>query len=379
VQFFVNGVAFGSFVPRLPEISAGLDLSLDDLGLALSIATGIGLMGGLAAPALVSRFGTRRSLISFAAVLVAGLALMSVSAVPAVFVFAYAIMAISDGVVDVAMNMQGSWLSGRRHAPVMNRLHGLWSMGTVVGGLVAAWAAASGVSIRTHLSVVAVVLFAAVVFVSKGLLAHDEEQPTGPVEEVAVSAPERRTSPARLTLILLALSGAFAITTELATSDWAAFRLTEDLGTTAGFAGLGYVAFTSGMTLGRLVGDSVLVRVGSETLLRAAVVVASAGMAGAAFLPNRWLVLVAYGVAGLGGSTFFPKLYDDAAKVRGRPGAGLAWLRTGSGVAAFLIPLTVGTLAASSLSVGTAVAIVTLPSAAGLFLISLRSTDQAVG
>ena len=39
-----------------------------------------------------------------------------------------------DVLVDVSMNMQASWLSARRHTPVMNRLHGLWSLGTVVGG-----------------------------------------------------------------------------------------------------------------------------------------------------------------------------------------------------------------------------------------------------
>ena len=40
-----------------------------------------------------------------------------------------------DIFIDVAMNVQGSALSARRHAPVMNRLHGLWSLGSVAGGV----------------------------------------------------------------------------------------------------------------------------------------------------------------------------------------------------------------------------------------------------
>ena len=79
-----------------------------------------------------------------------------------------------DVLVDSAMNTQGSWISGRRAVPVMNRLHGLWSLGTVVGGLVAAQAAASGVSLRTHLLVASAAFFAVVVFVGRGLLTTDE-------------------------------------------------------------------------------------------------------------------------------------------------------------------------------------------------------------
>ncbi len=390
VQFFINGAAFASFVPRLPEIRSDLDLNLDELGLALSIATGVGLVGGAAAPTLVARFGTRRLLTGFAALLVAGLALMSLVTDPVLFVIALAVMAVSDGVVDVAMNLQGSWLSARRHAPVMNRLHGLWSLGTVVGGLAAVQAASADVSVRTHLLVVAGVLTAGVVFVAGGLVAEDAVVDPTPVRpdgrptilgghEPLQPTPVGPERPAPSRRWLFALAGAFAVTLELAAMDWAAFRLTEDLGTTTAFAGLGYVAFTAGMTSGRFVGDSLLIRIDQDLLFRIALVITSVGMAGAALLNDRWMVLAAYGTAGLGGSTLFPKLYDDAAKHRGRAAEGIAWLRTGSGATAFAIPLVVGTLAASRLSVGAAVAIVSLPCAAGLMLLSLRSPSGSVG
>ena len=180
----------------------------------------------------------------------------------------------------------------------------------------------------------------------------------------------------RLTLVVLAVSGAFSVAVELVSTDWAAFRLTEDFATTAGFAGLGYVAFTTGMTVGRLGGDSVVLRIGSDRMLRLAIVVAGLGLAGAAFIPNRWVVLAAYVVAGVGVATFFPKLYDDAAKFRGRRGAGLAWLRTGSSLTALFIPTVVGVLAATDLSVGEATAIVTLPCVVGLYVLSLRRSPS---
>ena len=373
VQFFVNGAAFASFVPRLPEIRERIGVGLDGLGLLTSLALVVGTVGSLQAPALIARFGTRRTLIVGGVMLTAALPTLGFATAPIVFVFGLAMMSVADGLVDVSMNLQGSWLSGRRHAPVMNRLHGLWSMGTVVGGLVAAQAAAAAVSLERHLLIAAVLMAGGLVFVGRGLLAVDEGGHDAAGEEGSTpAAAVRRSRATRTPLLLLAMAGAFSITVELVSGDWAAFRLTEDFGATAGFAGLGFVAFTAGMTTGRLGGDFVQLRIGDDRMLRLATLVAGVGLAGAAFFPNRYAVLAAYVVAGVGTSTFFPKLYDDAAKFRGRRGRGLAWLRTGSSLTALLIPTVVGVLASTSLSVGAATAIVTLPCVAGMLALSLR-------
>jgi hypothetical protein len=83
-------------------------------------------------------------------------------------------------------------------------------------------------------------------------------------------------------------------------------------------------------------------------------------------------VLVAFVFAGLGIATQFPKLYDDAAKFPGRPGAGLGALTGGSRLALLATPALVGALAGTSLSVGAATAIVTLPAALVFVMASRR-------
>ncbi len=384
-QFFVNGAAFASFVPRLPEIRERIGVGLDGLGGLLTIAITIGTVGSLRSPAIIARFGTRRTLIVGGLLMVSALPTIGFATVPFVFVVGAAAMMVADGLVDVSMNLQGSWLSARRHAPVMNRLHGLWSLGTVVGGLAAAQAASAGVSLRVHLTCASVLMIGSLLFVGRGLLTVDEgddesvdetddetRDPNGEHDETDRGRGAKRSRATRIALLVLALSGACSITVELVSTDWAAFRLSEDFGAAAGFAGLGYVAFTIGMTVGRLGGDLVVMRIGDDRLLRWAIIVSGVGLATAALAPNRWVVLAAYAVAGLGVSTFFPKLYDDAAKFRGRRGLGLAWLRTGASVTALMIPTLVGVLAASSLSVGAATAIVTLPCVTGLFALSSR-------
>ena len=369
VQFFVNGLVVASFVPRLPEIRDRVDISTGTLGALLALGSAAGLLGSLVVGRCIERFGTRRVLIGGALALVAALALIGLATTPIVLLFALMGLSSMDVLVDSAMNSQGSWISGRRAVPVMNRLHGLWSLGTVVGGLVAAQAAAAGVPLRTHLLVASAVFFGVVIFVGRGLLRTDEFVLDDPDDAVPRGAPGRPRS--RFPLLLLGVASGCSIAMEMTSSDWAAFRLSDDFGAAAGVAGLAYVAFTVGMTTGRFGGDWAIARFGMQRVFNVAISMTVVALAAISFVPNRWVVLAALVVAGLGVATQFPKLYDDAAKFPGRPGAGLGALTGGSRLALLITPALVGALAGTSLSVGTATAIVTLPAAA-IFVVTSR-------
>lgn len=380
-QFFVNGMLFASFVPRLPEIRDRIDIGNDALGQLLAIGALSGVLGSLAVGRMIERFGTRNLLIVAGIALCCSLSIIGVATVPAVLLIGLAAMSIFDVLVDSAMNLQGSWISGRRKAPVMNRLHGLWSLGTVVGGVAAVQVAALGVSLQTHLFAVTVILLVVVIVVGTNLLRDDEHVAEHAVESSATVGPPASGTPGtsgtfamrwlRGPLVLFAVVGACSIAMELTSSDWAAIRLSDDFDVSPAIAGLAYVAFTSGMTVGRFGGDSMIVRFGHRLVTDVGIAMTIVGLAAASFVPNQWVVMAGYLVAGLGVATQFPKLYDDAAKHPGRPGAGLGALTGGSRVALLFTPVLVGTLASTRLSVGAATAIVTLP-AAVLFLLLVR-------
>ncbi len=393
VQFFVNGALFASFVPRLPEIRDRIEIGNDALGRLLAIGALSGLVGSALVGRAVERFGTRNLLWVAGICLCSSLSIVGLATAPAVLVIGLASLAIFDVLVDTAMNLQGSWISGRRRAPVMNRLHGLWSLGTVVGGVAASQLAGLGVTLRVHLLAVSAILLVVVIFVGAGLLRNDEHpapeqgstadgpagvRPTsgtpGGSGSVATVASDGVARPARWfrgPLLIFALVGGCSIAMELTSSDWAAIRLSDDFGASAGIAGLAYVAFTVGMTVGRFGGDSMIFRFGHQRVADIGIVVAMFGLVVAALVPDQWVVLFGYLASGLGIATQFPKLYDDAAKHPGRPGVGLGALTGGSRVALLVTPVVVGTLATSRLSVGAATAILTLPAAA-VFLVATR-------
>ncbi|MCY3635578.1 MAG: MFS transporter [bacterium] len=371
VQFFVNGALFASFVPRLPEIRDRIGVSVAGIGALLSIAGVLGLVGSAVASHAITRIGTRNVILAAGALLSMSLAVVGLATVPAVLLVGLSMMMAFDALVDIAMNMQGSWLSARRHTPVMSRLHGLWSLGALVGGVASSRVADAGVSLPAHLLVAAGLLLVVIGVVGPGLLRDDE---TATQSE---SPPDRgdangMASSSRVTLLLFLVIGFTAAAMESTSFDWAAFRLTDDLGTSAGFAALGYAAVMGGMTLGRFAGDWGKARLGQDRLNSLSVTMTATGLAVASFVPNRFLIVAGYLLAGLGIASLLPSVYDTAAKRPGRPGAGLGALTAGLRVAILVVPFAIGGIAGSHLSVGTAVAIVALPSAIIFLLMTVN-------
>ncbi|MEM9041842.1 MAG: MFS transporter [Actinomycetota bacterium] len=388
VQFFVNGAMWASFVPRLPEIRTRIDVSVGTIGVLLAIGSITGLLGSVTLATVIGRFGTRRVLIYGALALTVALTIVGLATHPAVLVVGLAGLSAFDVYVDSSMNMQASWLSGRRSVPVMNRLHGLWSLGTVLGGLVSLQLAAAEVPITTHLLVAAVFFAVVVAYVGSGLLVEDEHDPQAeadvgadpvgdPAADAGAPADDRSDrpvvpSPLRRGLIVLGVLAACSIAMEMTTSDWAAFRLADDLDASPGVAVLGYVGFTVGMTVGRLGGDWAVARFGSDLVLQGGTVIAAIGLATATLTPWVPTVVIGFLLAGLGVATQFPKLYDEAARHPGRAGAGLGALTGGSRIALLIVPLLVGTIADTSLGVGAAMAFVTLPAAVVFVVLSMQ-------
>ncbi|MDW3179506.1 MAG: MFS transporter [Acidimicrobiia bacterium] len=366
VQFWVNGMVVASYVPRLPGIRDKLELDLRTIGTLIAFATAAGLVGSVGVGPAVDRFGTKRVMIGGASVLVLALPFVGIVSSAAALLVVLGLIAAADVFTDVAMNIQGSVLSARRHAPVMNRLHAMWSLGTVVGGVVAAAMAAWDVDLRVHLAGASVFLLCTLLYVAPGLLTNEER----PAEDVR--APSSSTTGVSTVIVTFALLGAAAILPEVITSDWAAFRLTDDLGATEGLAGLAYVSFTSGMVAGRLAGDMAVHRLGGALVLQGATLLATIGIMLATLVPAAPVVFVGLFLAGIGVSVMFPQLYDAAAQAP-RPGKALGGLTAGTRIALLVAPFLVGVLAdTDALTVGAAIAIATIPAAVVLLVLTRR-------
>lgn len=368
-QFFVNGAMTASWIARAPQLRDQIGVSVDRYGLLMTIAASVGVVGSLIAGRVIHAASTRRVLQVGAVVMVLSLLVVGAAQSPWVWLIGMFAYLFIDVFVDISMNLQGSWISARRHTPVMNRLHGLWSLGTFAGGLGAVAANSADLSPFTHLAIVAGVMALVLIVVTRNLLptdegAHADVQPVDPTG----AAPSRRTRLAPI--VLLVFAGMFAVVAEVTGGDWATFRLSDDFGATGAVASLAFVGYTVGMSVMRFSGDWLQLRLGHLALHRLSMSLATAGFVLAALVPVEVVSLAGFFLVGLGVATFMPKLYDDAARLPGRRGAGLGAMTAGMRVAFLVTPVAVGALAGTDLSVGAAIAIFTLPSMLGLAVVT---------
>jgi predicted MFS family arabinose efflux permease len=300
--FFVNGATYSSWVPRLPEIRADLDVSDTALGLTL-LGGGLGgLVMSAVSGRIVDRFGSRITTVATSVVLSALLPLVAFAPAPAVLFVTLLTIGAFDGITDVAMNTQALQLQGLRPRSILNRMHAVWSIGTLTGALIASRAAAAGVSLESQLIVTSVVLVVLACSAFHYLLAPV------PVAPQHVDDDGRRIRlPRRLVAGLFGL-GMLAILAELPATEWASLLMEERFDLSIGSAGFGFVGFAAGMVVGRLGADLVVDHFGPEHARRGGATVAAIGLTLACIGWAPWVSVLGFFVAGCGASTLFPML-----------------------------------------------------------------------
>lgn len=357
--FFVNGAVIGSWLPRLPEIRDRLGIDLRTLGLTLALG-GLGSLAGSSISGLVvGRIGARRAAVISAVVLYLLLPLISVAPTAIVLAAVLATMGFIDSQADVGMNAVGIRVEQAVGRSIMTRLHGLWSLGTLIGSGASALAVLAGVGLLPLLVVLAVVGVATALSAAR---------------LVPESPPRPRVGSRSGSLAVgLMLAGGTAVFIEGAPFDWGAIFLIDVTGAGPALAGTAVILFTGGMLIGRLGGDHLVDRFGSVPTLFAGLVLSVAAMLLVVVSQVSPLALVGFAVWGLGVSVALPVLYKLAGGHHSfAEGSGLAALTVGTRLGFMVSPALIGA-AATTWNLPTALAVV-VGVAAVASMITIRLT-----
>ncbi len=374
-MFFVNGATFSNWLPRIPEIRDELGLGNAGLGVTL-LGGGLGgIVGALLVGRLSERIGSRRLLTIAALALSAGMPLIASAPSAATLLALLTVLGSLDVFNDVAMNSQGVMVQERLERPIMNRLHGMWSLGFTGGAVVGSAARATEIDIQVHLAVVGAVLLGTVLAVRRWLIpsdtAHDSvSRPSG-----GAAGTERARRGPTVAMIAMALAAIGAIALEVTPNDWASVLL-ADVFDAGRFSGLGTVACAGAMLVGRLAGDHVQARVGDHRLLTGSMILIATGASITVIAPVTAVAIVGLVIWGLGLSVVFPQLYATAARLPGTSaGAGLGWMLLGQRFGSMVCAVAVGAVsqwqgmrAAFAVVCGTALV---------MLLVSLRTASSA--
>ncbi|WP_417374048.1 MFS transporter [Glutamicibacter protophormiae] len=328
--FLTNGALFANMAPRLPEFKTQLGLDAGAYGLLVTAWPVGAIIAGLAAGSLIRRFGS--AAVAVFGTLATGLAVLGAGSAGslALVAAAFVVGGAMDAITDVAQNAHGLEVQRRYGRPILNSFHALWSVGAVLGGLMAAGAMALGLPLGAHFAI-SWLIFAAVALTA-WKFCLPARGPVEPVEEHSVAAePVPAASRARITVVIaaLVLIASAGIMVEDAGNSWATLYL-GSLGAPSALAASGYIALVGGQFIGRILGDSMVHRFGQRLIAQLGAVLVAVGMGLALAFPSIPGSLLGFAAAGFGVATLVPAAMEQADRIPGlAPGTGLSivsWL-----------------------------------------------------
>ncbi|MED7930035.1 MFS transporter [Nonomuraea sp. LP-02] len=315
LTFVLAGLMVGTMTVRIPALT-------DKLGLSESMVGSVLLVWGLGA--LVTMQSMRRVMARLGSrtVLRVGGPLTALSLVAVAFapdlpllMVAVAFFGMAFGMVDVAMNAQGSTVEQAYGRPLMNGMHAGWCVGAITAGGAGSLSIAIGLSFTANVALIGLVALPLMIAVGRTHL------PEPPAAERAVATGRRRLPPI---VYLLGAIMFFAFMVEGTVADWNGLYMRDELGAPEAVAALGYPVFEAGMLIARLTGDRLRVRYGVRGMLTVSGL-ATAGFFAAVLLAPAALVAVgAMFFVGLGVATISPLTLSLAGTATTTPGPAIA-------------------------------------------------------
>ncbi len=317
--FAVHGTVTGTFASRLPWTAHHVHATAGSLGAVLVTPTLGALVAMPATGRVVHRFGTRGAMRVLLALWTAALALPGLMPNVGLLAVALACYGATAGAADVVMNGYAVRIEERAGKSIMSGLHGMWSVGGIIGALFGALCAGAGISALPEFLVTALIL-TAVALGTTSLL---------PVE----AAREDRIGPPRFALpakavLGIGVVGFCAVFSEGSGSDWSAVYLTGVAHASAAVGAYCVTGFAATMALGRLLGDRVVRRYGPVATVRVGGVIATAGAVVIVLARQPAVGIAGFAALGLGIATVVPLAFAAAGRRGGDTEASVAGIAT---------------------------------------------------
>lgn len=370
--FFLQPIAFGSWLVRIPDMQAYLELGLALLAVAL-LGMPLGILMTLPfAGRLVEWLGARRILIWGFPLYLCAVLLPALSNSLWMLFGTLAVLGVAIATLELALNVKADQVEKASGAMIMSTCHGFWGLGIMAGSLAGSGLAALSLSPAHAVAIVSVVLVPICIMASSMLPTYAPD-----ARQDVPSESKRYALPGAALLGICFFT--FGITmTEGAIADWSAVYLREVFGSDAASAGLGYSLFALTLALGRFAGDRLKVRFGAVSLARACGTLSLAGILLVVMSPTSLVTFVGFALVGLGASVGFPLAVTAAASLPDRPAASSVAVLSFVALIGFLVgPPVIGFVAeVGGLRLGLAML---LPGLAISLMLTGKLTPQASG
>jgi MFS family permease len=310
--FSIFALTMGTLLSRLPDLQLRLGLTEGQLGLLL-LTMSLGALCGLTfSSPLIARLGARTT--SFVTVFGASIMYVLIPWVPSAVLVAplFFIAGLFAGALEINVNVETDRHEAQLGFRIMNRAHGMWSLGFFVTMLVASTVRQAGISIEAH--TIGALALAAVAgwFVFRGI----ETAPARP--ETHEGKPPLIAFPT-VGLAALCLIGAAPLFVEGAGIDWSAIYMRDIFAVEPFVATSAVTLFSLFMAIARLSSDPIVDRFGPRAVAATMLLLAILGLVAVATAPNEYVALAGFALMGVGCSAVYPLAVSAAAQRTDRP------------------------------------------------------------
>lgn len=333
-------IMIGTWVLYLPHVKEKFDLTDGQVGRALfCIALGL-LMAIPFVPWVNKKLGlgqsTRLGIALFCAAYIIPMAAPSYLSLCASLL----IVGIFSAFTDISMNALVSNIEQSSGVNFMSAAHGFFSLGGFIGAAVGSILMTWLGSPLWHVAIIAGV----VILINLAISSHYADIDEMPEEKKEMGFSVSIIMP----LLALAILAFIVMFNEGAVEHWSNIFMHDMVGLAENRAGLGFMAFSLCMTIGRFMGDEISSRAGSISLITGGSIVAILGHL-AIMSANLYLSSIGFGILGFGLSVIVPEIYRLAGNTKDVAASVAISFVSGIGFLGFLVgPLSLGLIADSS-------------------------------
>ena len=245
--FYVYAFLLMSWIPRFPEIKANLGLNVGQFGTLISTSAFGGVVSLFLTGHLVHKYGVKRVILTNIWIMGAAYFFIVRTESSGIFLICNVAIGWSTSAYHISINAQGFNAMERIKDLTVARLHGMWSLGTLLTAMFSGFIL-NYISISWHVGGLAVVATLVLTVIVQRLTPvlikpNKNEEAHLPLRTLFTSF--------RIDWLV---SGGFlsAVFIEFSTGDWSAIFAKERIGVSPGLAALPYVVFMIAIITGRL-------------------------------------------------------------------------------------------------------------------------------
>lgn len=318
----------GTWVLYLPHIKSKFSLNDGQIGLAL-FCLALGLLISIPfIPSINKKIGVGRS--TKVGIILYALSFNLPLLAPHYYALCGSLLltGIFSGFTDVSMNALVSTIEKKDSIHIMSSAHGFFSLGGFLGAGIGSILLGLLSNPAMHMLIISLFLLLTNWYFSKYYNNISEKK----ITEINSENKIRNIRP----LLGLSVVAFIIMCNEGAVEHWSNLFLFDIVQVLESQAGLGFIAFSLFMTIGRFLGDGISKKVGSINIIKGGTAIALIGYI-LILSTHLSLSILGFGILGLGLSVVIPEIFRLAGNTKGVPASVGISMVSGIGFAGFLI------------------------------------------